>query len=269
MDDALQPVMIYKSQPVASPFFAGMESFVRMNGTTIRRFSTDNTVFETALETDQPAGAYPITFAYSDNLRYGAIGRKIYLGYAETLYDETDNNTWRYQFTLPFAVTDSSTLYYEPEQSQIICRTPGDSLYYYSIYLNKGTRHHRTTDLMKDFGGAGIDTITITHGSRGCFHGYADNITYALSGALMLNLSAAGCEEQIIKKQRVGDRRISMSLCRNGSSNSFVIATTGCRYSQTSGFTPKDLEQCKRDILEFRDAAPDKSRLGSERFLFR
>ncbi len=28
MDDALQPVMIYKSQPVASPFFAGMESFI-------------------------------------------------------------------------------------------------------------------------------------------------------------------------------------------------------------------------------------------------
>ncbi len=220
-----------------------------MNGTTIRRFSTDNTVFETALETDQPAGAYPITFAYSsDNLRYGAIGRKIYLGYAGNAYDETDNNTWRYQFTLPFAVTDSSTLYYEPEQSQIICRTPGDSLYYYSIYLNKvrGTTVH---DLMKDFGGAGIDTITITHGSRGCFHGYADNITYALSRARykLIGSRVRGTDH----KKTTGGRqknfdvavpqRLVQQLCN--SYNRLPVFTD-------LGFTPKDLEQCKRDILE-------------------
>jgi|GEM_PF-2578243 len=268
MNDALRPVATYSSQPHVWSFFCRNGKLFSWNGDKIKRFSTDNTVVEAALETDQAAGDYPITFGYSDDhsLRYGSIGRKIYLGYVGEEYDDMDNGTWRYLLTLPFAVGDSSTLYYEPEQSQIVCRSANDSLRIYNIY-QQTVRVTTVHDLIKDFGDVGIDTVTVTHSSQGCFHGYSDYVTYARYGTKykFINSQMSGLYPDRTTSERLKNfdgavvRRFVRGLCDN--------------YDRLPafddlGFTAADLKQCKHNILEFKNSTSDDIQWGQKRFYF-
>ncbi len=211
-----------------------------MSGDNIVKIDKKELLSSSPILTNQPALIQPEIIGYSRGHIIGAIGNKIY---HQTEY----NQTWNYLFDLPFKTDDGVMSMVDDDR--IIYNSNSDTIVYYTIG-SRAIEKRQKSNLLKEFSQSGIQKIYFSKGSRGCFHGYEDVITYQnndydfeleneeITGSGFRN-GLRGYDDKIDGKLVKQFAMEISELQRNVGSLSDLA------------YTNKDFEKCKDDILAF------------------
>lgn len=211
-----------------------------MGGDKIITLDRKELISSNAILTNQPALIQPEIIGYSRGHIIGAIGNKIY---HQTEY----NQNWNYLFDLPFKTNDG--VMSMADDDRIIYNTNSDTIVYYSIG-SKQIEKRRKSNLLKEFSQSGIQKIYFSKGSRGCFHGYEDVITYKNNDYDFEleneEITGSGFRNGL----RGYDDRIDGKLVKQFAMEISELQRNVGSLSELA-YTDKDFEKCKDDVIAF------------------
>jgi hypothetical protein len=196
-----------------------------------------------------PGEGKPVLFASTSRGNYGYWKNRIY-------FEDANNGYWSYRFTLPVP-PDGGSLGYVHEPQQILYRSANDSLYYFDLAgkLQKATT---VASMLTAFREAGISKVIFTKGSMGCFHYNSAHAVYTLEDGALLR----GRLEDFptIGTGRGSQLEGSPAEISLHNASQFVQKLpqlfSGNLDASISdlAFSPSDYEQCKKDIIAFRES---------------
>lgn len=197
----------------------------------------DNTVRSSSISTNQHADVEPESIGFG----LGSIGNSIYT-------QKDDSGAWEYALTLPFK-TDSG-YFTALEDNRILYRKRRDSLYYYNIATNRVEKKD-LRKMLSSFGEPGIKKIIYSQGSYGCDHNYSDQLVYNRDkGNFSLSHTKPKGRQNIKLQTDIAEI--------DGTAVADFVKSLSDLYSkypniQSLGFTERDYEKCKRDIVKFKN----------------
>lgn len=228
-----------------------------MCGDKIVRFTPGEGTYANAIYTNQPAAIVPNAFAYTVSGGYGNIGNKIY-------HQKDFDAAWEYWFELPFNA-DSGSITLTGEDN-LLYTDGGDSLYYYNISTKKAYTKSRK-QLLTDFSKTTVKKITFNQGSSGCFHNYNNSKVFYRQGNVFEFDEYESKIMQASLKMAEPESEIAAYEIDNFVKRIPVIAGQMASVNDL-GFTVNDYEQCKKDILEFKESLSAKKKRKETAFEF-
>jgi hypothetical protein len=209
----------------------------------IVQLSTDNNIEKASFRTSGSTSIDPYSFGYVATGFLGVKDNKVFL--------QSDyKGSWTYLFTFPFE-TDNKGL---SSFNNTIMYEKGDSIYYFSL-SGKLLRSVSNSLMLEDFCKAGISRIVFNRGSRGGFHYYQDVLSYSRKndefGFPISRNTGSKHPEQLPDNEN----EISLAAVDNFVKKIPAFFQTFQMSSiQDLGFTESDYQQCKKDILEFKQS---------------
>ncbi|MBO9682609.1 MAG: hypothetical protein J7502_08080 [Flavisolibacter sp.] len=203
----------------------------------------DNNIVKASFQTAGSETIEPYNFGYNANGFIGVRDNKIFL-------QKEYRGNWTYQFTLPFDVDNKGLSTW----NNSILYQKGDSVFYFSL-SGKMMRSTSKKQMLEDFCKAGIAQITFHRGSSGCFHSFRDVLTYSRKpdgfGLPVEQNAGSKHQEQLPENED----EISFTSVDNFLKKIPAFFETSQMSSiQDLGFTESDYQQCKKDILEFKQS---------------
>lgn len=226
-------------------------------GDKIAKLSTVDSAHVSKVGTNDFDSKKPSTFAFTKNGIYGNIGGKIYLS-------KSDSEKWRHLFDLPFEFDETKIALSAISDTAIFCQFVNDSL----AYFNTQTRHiHYATKstLFSEFAKSKIQSVILEAGSRGCFHNFANKISYKRDGDIF-ELVDVETKEKKISLNEIADNINTFDVVIV---DSFLYNINSWRNRQVDfaelGFKNDDFKKCRKDILDFREHV-EKQKKGNTNF---
>lgn len=211
------------------------------NNRELTTMAADGSMRKTLLYTNERAVANPVVIGY--DMKYGSVG---YMG--NKLYTQKEfDGDWVYKATVPFAVNGRRMEIVGHDS--LLVMGPGDSLLYYSFETN-WTSQITVPELLSLFCKSPVQKIIFESGSQGCFHQYADNVIYQRDGDVfsLEDNHSTGSKHTEHLHDYPDDFRATLV-------DSFIAHLQAGLQElpaiPTLGLTPKDYDQCKKDIRDF------------------
>jgi photosystem II stability/assembly factor-like uncharacterized protein len=198
----------------------------------------DDTVKRYPLVSSEFGSITPSVFGYNDQYTYGNIGSAVYI-------QKAYQGPWEYVFTLPFATGDGKLTM----KKDVILYANGDSLVYYNL-SQRNVKHVSRLRMFQDFSKAEIQTIRFEEGSRGCFHGYTNGVTYTVDNCGYFNFSEEDLQDKRAAlpaaPEEIDGRLVEQLVVQ------LPQLITVQPSIATLDISESDYRQCKADILEFK-----------------
>ncbi len=250
LDENLQPSLSFADSIFGYAATCRNAGLFIMNGSKILHIKADNTVETQFIYTNNRSDMQPAEFGFCNKGTYGILGNQIYL---QTAY----NGSWEHQFNLPFSM-DSVNI--SMADTGRILVTKNDSLFYYTISsgkVEKTTRADRKETFLK----YGLQKIIFEQGSAGCFHHFSDQVVYENENGSFTTQGMVSQGSQhtatFISSEESIDGELVKKFVRTILLNNPNATTIG-----DLGFTDKDYQLCKNDIIKFKEAV-DKGKAKS------
>lgn len=246
-NDHLQAISVYEniSGPIA---VCKKGSLFVLDDTKLKQIRADDRIIESPLYTDRVADIEPEPIGSM----WGSIGNRIY---GQKVVD----GKWTYLYALPFAV-DSGYLSMK-DTGTILFNRNDDSLFYYSIDNAKVERRTKE-EVMKSFSTKEIKKIIFSKGNSGCFSYYSNDMEYEWKGGSFVLTKKNTDDNGLFSYFKDSANEISKQTV-----SEFVKKFPGIYKSQATvndlGFTQKEYDECKRDILAYKmflESGPDEKR---------
>jgi len=256
-DDNMKPVSTFENIVSHSAQCRNGSLFV-IGHNQIVHIKPDNEVINTLMYTNRPTKKEPDNIGYTEKGEIGSIGNKIYekAPYKDSL--------WNYRFALPFKV-DSGSLSMIDDTTILYTRND-DSLFYYNIPAASVERRFTKT-MIEEFCKSDIKKLIFSTGSRGCFHGYEDEISYInLDGKFVLDKihsSGSTHDYQLSENKASIDGNIVEKFVREVPAVLAKSATI-----EELDFTESDYTTCKHDILDFKKSIESKGKTKETPFTY-
>ncbi|HVZ55757.1 MAG TPA: hypothetical protein VG870_03780 [Chitinophagaceae bacterium] len=185
----------------------------------------------------------PEPFGYGLAGTYGRRENQIFV-------QSYDHPAWVYLCSLPNSLAKAP--YTLVQDNRILVEKGSDSLLYYSragILVQALSRKK----MLADFAAPGIRNIIFARGSQGCFHRYQDSIVFEFGDGAYLGgeIASEGSDHALLLPEAPG-------IIRAAAVRTFLEDVPGlfdsARFATIAdlGITEKDLEECKKEIREFR-----------------
>lgn len=226
------------------------------SGNKICKVDETNAISYYDLLTNEKKSIEPVLIGFGEKGTYGHIGAKVYT-------QKDYNEEWHYDFTLPFEVNGGEL----SMRNDFILYKKNDSLIFYSMATRMEDRTS-LPDLFSDYTKEKITEINFEKGSQGCFHSHRNTMTYRQDCGIY------AYEDVQIMEQRDAfpeappsfDERYILNFLQQLPKSLTVLPTIA-----SLGISEKDYQQCKEDILAFKNAVSgEKNKKKKEtRFSFR
>jgi hypothetical protein len=206
----------------------------------------DNSFETRFIYSNQPADIEPVAFGYCNKGTFGALDNQIYL--------QTDyKGDWKHQFDLPFII-DSGSICLADNNRLLVTRK--DSLLYYSMVSGK-VESITKADRKEGFLKSGIEKIIFEYGSRGCFHHFSDRVTYERNGNEFVTEGVVATGTEHSTKLVCNQEIIDADLVKEFATIVLFDSMHANKIADLE-FSDKDYEQCKIDVLKFKEAIKSK-----------
>jgi len=242
VDYNLTPIHTYESITPAYSSRCKNGSLFIVTNNKVQQIDPNNRIVSVLFNTNQSSNIQPIYVGYTPNGNIGVLDSKAYR-------QKDYNGKWDYVFDFPFSISDGSISLIE--NNLLLYSRTDDSLFYFNL-SGKLVAVKSKLKMADDFCKAGISKLTFGSGSQGCFHYYSDQLEYIYANGVFGNqieVSSGSKHPSVLPENdeiREGD---VMSFVKNIPS---LFDLSKMPSIVDLGFTEKDYQQCKNDILEFK-----------------
>jgi len=212
----------------------------------IVQLKPDNNIINASFRTAGSESINPYSFGFVPNGFLGVKDNKVFL-------QKDYNGSWTYQFSFPFNVENKGLSVW----NNSVLYQKDDSLFYFSL-SGKLIRSVAKGQMVQDFCKAGINQISFSRGSSGCFHSFRDVLTYSkkpdgFGSPIEQNVGGKHSEQLPEAEDEISVTAVNDFLKE--------IPAFFQSYQMSSikdlGFTENDYQQCKKDILAFKQSLED------------
>lgn len=225
----------------------------------IQKLDPDNRVTSYMYAVNDESNVEPVLIGYTGNGMIGVLKGK---AYSQKEY----NGKWDHIFDFPFPV-DNGTLSLD-QYNLILYDRNDDSLFYIDLAGREVLRRSKTT-MIADFCEEGIKELRFHKGSQGCFHGYRDELRYVRQNGIFTSLG----EESTGSKHTAnlpdnGEEISDQEVINFVKKIPALFKKMNMSTVDDLGFTDHEYEQCKKDILEFKESLESKKKRKDTKFSF-
>jgi len=225
----------------------------------IQRLNSNNQVSSSLFNTNASSDIDATVIGYTQNGTIGVVKDK---AYAQKDY----KGKWEYIFTFPFPIDKGKLSVIEYDM--ILYDRLDDSLFYFDLN-GKSVVQRSKQKMIEDFKSQGIKRITFSIGSRGCFHYYNDENKYDNNNGTFISRGSESSGSKHMKTLPDNDEEI------DGKNVSDFVEKIPLLFDKANyasitelGFTDKEYEQCRDDILDFKASLQSAKKNKETKFTF-
>jgi hypothetical protein len=241
-DLALSPIFTYENVLSGYDSKCKNGSLFTVSDKKMQQLNPNNQIISALFTTNKSSGVEPITIGYTANGSVGVLDGKAY-------QQKDFNGKWNYLFDFPLPVDNGNITMTD---DLVLFNRGDDSLFYFNLSGKEVSKKSKSR-MVDEFCKAGMDKLIFSAGSQGCFHSYSDKITYYNKNGIF----EGGIEESSGTTHQEGladnDAEISGQTVTDFVSKiPSLFDTANFASVDDLGFTEKEYEQCKKDILDFK-----------------
>jgi len=240
--DNLQPIKTYTLNGNAGVANYNNGLLTCWNGNILTTINNDGVIKITQLYTNDKEVINPTIIGYTNNGIIGCMGNKLYT-------QKTYNDNWKYKATLPFAINGRQMQMIENDS--LLVKGPGDSLLYYNL-TNKKTTITTANALLADFCKNKVEKIIFETGSQGCFHYYANNISFERDDNTFV-FAGNGAKGSGYNKGLTNYPDEFPAAAADSFIKKLPVLINQLPSIQSTGITSKDVSMCRAQIIKFKN----------------